>query len=63
MIPVPGRFRAVSTRNGVARSRDGQRFVTLRELGRDVLGERLFRIQFQDGLWMLAVESHLSAGG
>ena len=50
-----GVFRAVTTRDGNAVDRDGQRFVDARPLPEaKPTGDPLYEIQFEDGVWILA---------
>lgn len=54
-VPI-GRFRAHSTRDGEALSRDGQPYFAINRLSETSKpdgGRDLFEIQFADGLWML----------
>ena len=52
-----GVFRAVETRDGAARDRDGETFVDSRELGSRTAG--LWEIRFADGTWMIASSGDL----
>lgn len=63
LASVKGVFRAVSTRDGEAMERSGSAYRKIREVGKDPRGERLFEIQFLDGVWMLAVEPDLERLG
>lgn len=58
MTSVPiGTFRAHSTRDGTAFSRDGEPYFAINRLEARAkpAGDRdLFEIQFADGIWMLA---------
>ena len=57
---ILGIFNATSTRDGEGWRRDGQPYVDISTVGKDLSGQTLFEIQFADGSWMLAVESDLS---
>jgi len=64
--PVPNRepvgvFHAVSTRDGEAQARDGQRFYALNPLESQG-GEAIVEVQFGDGVWMLATPPDLEMG-
>ena len=53
-----GVFRAVSTRDGEAQARDGQRFFSVRTLESQA-DEAIVETHFADGVWMLAVPDDL----
>lgn len=60
-----GVFRARSTRDGEAVSRDGQRYFSINRIEEQnpPSGARaLYEIRFGDGLWMLVREDDLVAG-
>lgn len=59
-----GVFHAVSTRDGAAVARDGQRFIEARRLPeRDPdPDDPLYEVRFEDGVWMLARGSDLNFG-
>lgn len=48
-----GIFHAISTRDGVARERDGQSFYAANPKGIDSKGVEVYEVEFNDGLWML----------
>jgi hypothetical protein len=54
-----GVFRAVSTRDGEAITRDGQSYFRANFKGKDHSGEVIYEIEFADGMWMLATDSDL----
>lgn len=57
-----GKFRAVSTRDGEARVRDGEAFYALNKLESQI-DEAIVEIQFNDGFWMLATLTDLEFAG
>lgn len=54
-----GVFRAVSTRDGEAITRDGQSYFCANLKGKNHSGEAVYEIEFADGMWMLATASDL----
>lgn len=54
-----GTFRAVKTRDAVARTRDGWPYFEANFQGMSPTGEPLYEIRFGDGEWMLAVAEDL----
>jgi hypothetical protein len=54
-----GTFRAVKTRDAVARTRDGWPYFEIDFKGFSSKGELLYEIRFGDGEWMLAVDDDL----
>jgi hypothetical protein len=54
-----GTFRAVKTRDAVARTRDGWPYFEINFQGFSPGGELLYEIRFGDGEWMLAVDDDL----
>lgn len=55
-----GVFRAVKTRDAVARARDGWPYFEVNFQGMSPLGEALYEIRFGDGEWMLAAADDLT---
>lgn len=56
-----GTFRAVATRDAVARARDGWPYFEANVQGTGPAGETIYEIRFGDGEWMLAAEDDLIA--
>lgn len=54
-----GTFRAVKTRDAVARTRDGWPYFEVNFQGMSPTGEALYEIRFGDGEWMLAAADDL----
>ncbi|MDI2035939.1 hypothetical protein PJL15_03073 [Paenarthrobacter nitroguajacolicus] len=54
-----GTFRAIKTRDAVARTRDGWPYFEANFQGLSPAGEALYEIRFGDGEWMLAVADDL----
>lgn len=54
-----GTFRAVKTRDAVARTRDGWPYFEANFQGMSPTGEPLYEIRFGDGQWMLAAAEDL----
>jgi hypothetical protein len=54
-----GVFHAVSTRDGVARERNGQAYFAANSKGIDSRGADVYEVQFADGVWMLATANDL----
>ena len=56
-----GIFRANHTRDGVARSREGQTYVLLNELPGLAGEDDIVEIMFEDGVWILASRDDLDS--
>lgn len=54
-----GSFHARTTCDGEARSRDGQTYVVVNDLGLDSTGQPALEILFEDGMWMLVRQEDL----
>jgi hypothetical protein len=54
-----GVFHAVSTRDGVARERNGQDFFAANPKGIDSQGVDVYEVRFADGFWMLTTADDL----
>lgn len=57
-----GTFRAIKTRDAVARTRDGWPYFEANFQGMSPSGEPLYEIRFGDGEWMLAAADDLIPG-